>query len=427
MVPRVRIAVTTVDEAEIVAAFERLGMTGGVYDDPGAGVMVPAGSRVESKNSRCPKDPDVSIAPRELLRALDAAGLGPETESDCSSGDALSPGELLASFVVDCKRWGCVYRHAGRAEGKRPDCERPKLMRCVWCHKEQDARCGATRASKCEPCSTSHRKDVAYIGRSGASDSPTGFFFVTLTAPGIEVLPWDNVICGHEGGECSGELGCVVEQFAAAEWNYSMPQNWSWFVTYLRRELAKYGLSLEFFKTIETQERGVLHIHALVRLDGVMSRRRFAAMVKTCAIQWGFGRVLNVQHIDPLDGLTMARKAGYCASYVTKSADAPADSFVMTEGVDPDTGEGVVEPSHRGYRPWSASRAWGDSMRSIRSRRRDWAVRAGTGAPIEARHELDGAPDCAGGGAALDLKRGIYTSEADDGSVVVVGGGLSTV
>lgn len=399
------------DEAEIVAAFERLGLTHLEYFDPNAGELVPAGSRVESKNSRPLIDPDVLIAPRELLRALDAAGSASTQTDECSLGGDLPPGGLLASFDVDCERWGCVYRFAGRAEGvKRADCARPKLMRCVWCKREQNARCGATRATRCEPCSTSHRKDVAHIGRSGASDSPTGFFFVTLTAPGIDRLPWDTDVCGHEAGECSGELGCVVRQWEAAEWNYHAPQNWSWFVTYLRRELERYGLALEYFKTIETQERGVLHFHALVRLNGLMPRRKLRQMVQTCAIQWQFGRVLDVQFIEGDDGLTMARKAGYCASYVTKSADAPADSFVAVESFDPETGEGVVEPLHRGYRPWSASRGWGDSMRAIRGRRRDWASR-GTSGESSAPAVAAGVP---GGGAALDLKRDIYTQEINE-------------
>jgi len=411
---------------EVRALFDQLGLTGGTYFDPNAGEAKPAGSRVESKNSRPPIDPDVAIAPRELLRALEAAESSLEPESECSSGGALPPGELLAEFDVDCSRWGHVYRFAGRAEGvKRADCCRPKLMRCVWCHDEQNARCGATKATKCEPCSTSHRKDVAYIGRSGASDSPTGFFFVTLTAPGVDRLPWDTLICGHLSGECSGELGCVVEQFAAAEWNFRAPQNWSWFVTYLRRELAMYGLQLEFFKTFETQERGLLHIHALVRLDGLMPRRRLRSMVQTCAIQWDFGRVLDVQFIDQGDGLTMARKAGYCASYVTKSADAPADSFVAMESIDPESGEGVVEPLHRGYRPWSASRGWGDSMRAIRGRRRDWAaIGAGAGRPAVTQ---SGGVGPAGGEAALDLKRDIYTRASESGISVPSVGGLMPV
>ncbi len=412
---------------EIESAFKRLGLTHLDYFDPGAGVFVPGGSRGESKNSRCQVDRDIASAPRELLRTLEAAEtLLPETDKG-SSGGALSPGGpmSLADVEVDCSAWGHVYRHRGRAESERDDCHRPNLLRCVWCSSELVVRCGATRASRCEPCSTSHRKDVAYIGRSGVSDSPTGFFFVTLTAPGKDLLPWDPDVCSHDRAvACSGDLGCRVNLFDAAAWNYRMTQNWSWFVTYLRRELKRYGLTLEFFKAIETQERGVLHIHAMVRVEGgVISRRRLREMVATCAREWDFGRQVDVQHVQPGDGREMARKAGYCASYISKSADSPAPCFIFEEGIDLSTGEGVAVHSWKGYRPWSASHGFGDTMKAIKHRRRNWACQEGDGVTPPP----GGAAVPSGAAGALDLKRDRYTRLATGEIVLPFVGGLSAV
>ena len=265
-------------------------------------------------------------------------------------------------------------------------------MRCRCCGAFLHVRCNSARASKCGPCAERKRKDVARIGRSGAADSPTGLFFVTLTAPGADVLPWDRDRCTHEEGvACSGALlGCVVEAEAAARWNGSAPQRWSWFVLYLRREIGK----LEFFKTWETQERGLLHLHAMVRVSAPITRRRMRSTMQTCGIQWGFGRQLDVQSIDGADGREIARKAGYCAKYASKSSDDPAASW----RVDRETGECRIIAG--GYRAWSCSRRWGLTMKALKAARVAYAVGNAT-APA-------GAPPAPPG--ALDLNTNIYTT-----------------
>lgn len=225
-------------------------------------------------------------------------------------------------------------------------------------------RCKSSRSSKCPTCAERKRRDIATVGRSGWIDNPRDRgYFVTLTAPGAKVLPWDTSKCGHGPGECSGSLGCVVDEYALAAWHDSLPQRWSWFMTDLRREL---GIDVEFFKTYEPQQREALHIHSMMRPEGVVTDRRFRAALRLCAARWGFGSQLDVQMVDLSDDRDVARKAGYCAKYASKSAD----SLPAITRLNISTGE----VRQGGMRSWSASWNWGETMKAIAARRRAWAV-----------------------------------------------------
>lgn len=297
---------------------------------------------------------------------------------------------------MDCAVHGHVWRFVPGGRGRRGDCEAPTLRQCRVCAEFLSMRCEASRPSKCGPCAERKRRDVARIGRSGAQDSPTGLFFVTLTAPGADVLPWDVSACSHAPGvACSGALGCVVDRDAAARWNGSAPQRWSWFVTYLRRELG----ALEFFKTWETQQRGLLHLHGLVRVALPVTRRRMRATVQTCALEWDFGRQVDVQMLDGADGREIARKAGYCAKYATKSSDDPA----LVARLDRETG--AFEVVQGGYRSWSCSRGWGLTMKALRASRRAYVLGLPAGAPSDCGAGVSPAASAAG----LDLNTDIYT------------------
>ena len=263
-------------------------------------------------------------------------------------------------------------------------CETPTRLKCVNCGLTMHVRCRATRDDKCGPCAKRHGKDVARVMRSGFDgsfngDRPSGYFFITLTAPGADVLPWDTSICGHGPGECSGKNGCVCERYTVARWNETAPQRWSWFVTEMRRILKR---DVQFAGSWETQGRGALHRHFLLWAAGV-SERRMRAAVRLCAARWGFGRQLDVQAIHGLDAREVAIKAGYIAKYATKGGDLAVSLDVAT---------GEIQQG--GYRRWSASRHWGQTMRCVREDRAIWVrcqrgesqasdtgeARAGTGA-----------------------------------------------
>lgn len=268
-------------------------------------------------------------------------------------------------------------------------CLRPTVLACVMCEKTMKVRCDATREDRCEDCGRRHRRRVARVMRSGFNgDRPEGFFFATLTAPGVGGgMLWDPS-CGHGEGECSGELGCKVDPLIAAEWNGRAPKRWNEFMTELRRQVPH---GVQFCGVWEEQKRGLLHRHALLWAPGV-SLQRMQELVKSCALSYGFGPKSDVQAISGRDAREQARRAGYCAAYVTKGSER-----LVT--LSPTTGE----LRRGGYRPWSASRQWGDTMKAVRAEQRAWVVE---------RLAADVAPPPAGpgGAAALDPDTEIYAT-----------------
>ena len=255
------------------------------------------------------------------------------------------------------------------------------------------SRCGASRPSRCAPCAEVKRRDVAAVGRSGWTDSPADRgWWVTLTAPGADLLPWDSSRCNHSSGvRCSGDIGCVVEAHALAIWHNELGQRWSWFVTELRREL---DCDVQFFKTWEQQSRGALHAHSMMRTDEPVSERCFTAAVKAAALRWGFGEQIKVEMVDLGDSLKAARVAGYCAKYASKGADA----LPSVQRLNCATGEMRLG----GYRSWSSSRRWGSTMASVKLRRCQWAA-----SMAAARTAAAG---LGGDGVALDSYQGNYTT-----------------
>ncbi len=261
------------------------------------------------------------------------------------------------------------------------------------------SRCDCARPSKCPPCAEIKRKDVAAVGRSGWTDRVADRgFWVTLTAPGSELLPWDTSRCSHSGGvACSGKIGCVVVANDLAHWHDQLAQRWSWFVTELRRDL---GCDVQFFKTWEEQSRGALHAHAMMRTEP-MTERRFAAAVKAAALRWGFGEQIKVVMVDLGDSLQAAKVAGYCAKYASKGADV----LPAIRRLNCVTGE----VRHGGFRSWSSSRRWGTTMAGIKLRRCQWAASMAAATVCDAVAAVDG-----DGGGALDSKQGIYAIVPDD-------------
>lgn len=307
------------------------------------------------------------------------------------------------------------WQHAGN----RPDLGRPEF--CVYPSKMVNvrtgehylARCGSTRASRCEPCSELHRGDVAAVGRSGWTDRPSDRgYWCALTAPGADVLPWDRDKCTHSSGvECSGsEHGCVVDEIALALWHDQLALSWSHFIHDLRRLLnpgatgpvSSWPVQVDFHKSYEPQARGALHAHFMIRVTGVVTDRRFRAAFKLASSRHSFGRQLHCEVVDLSNPETIARKAGYMAKYAAKCAD------VLLDVVRLDRCTGEIKTG--GLRSWSASRRWGDSMATVKMKRCTWAAAKRSGTEAEAQ-----ASPCADGGeATLDLYQHYYASMPDD-------------
>ncbi|MEU0521597.1 replication initiator [Streptosporangium sp. NPDC006007] len=259
--------------------------------------------------------------------------------------------------------------------------------------------CGNRRASRCPACSEVYRADTFHLIRAGLLGGDKGVpetvrehprALVTLTAPSFgpvhahrvkdgKVLPCrprrSAGVCPHgkplSCTELHGPNAPALGQPLCADcydyaghvlWNAHAADLWRRFTIYLRRELAyAAGLTatafnklvrVSFAKVAEYQARGLVHFHAVVRLDGrtddgtpvpppdwatveLLDRavRTAAASVHltspACpetggARRLGFGAQLDITPIVTgelaEDALTEAQVAGYIAKYATKGA-----------------------------------------------------------------------------------------------------------
>lgn len=289
---------------------------------------------------------------------------------------ALAVREIQQRWTVAERQAACVHdwRWAGSHPPEPIGCQSPVRICCVRCSLWFVKSCGRTRTSACGHCSGIKRGDVAACARSGWSDRPTSRgIWLTLTAPGTDALPWDRSLCTHSATvKCSGTAGCSVDGFALAGWHANLPLRWSHFVTELRRSLnpgltgppSTWPVQVEFFKTYEPQRRGALHVHAMLRVTGVCTYRRLVRACGKARRANGFGPQMKCESVDLSNSESGARIAGYCAKYCTKSSDA----LPLVKRLDCVTGE----LSEGGFRAWSASRQWGESMRSVQRKRTAW-------------------------------------------------------
>ena len=252
--------------------------------------------------------------------------------------------------------------------------------------------CKTRRASRCPPCAEVYRADTYQLIRAGLSggkgvpatvaDHPC--FFLTLTAPsfgpvhshrekdgrllrcrprrsgrtcphGIRMScaeqhpPDDNRLGKPLCPECYDYTGSVL-------FNAYAPELWRRFTITLRRTLARQaGLTnkalaaqvrVSYAKVAEYQRRGVVHVHAIIRLDGpagpatappawatfalltaaIGQAIRIVRVVTPAAPRvavrtLGWGREHDTRPITTTGELTDTKVAGYVAKYATKAAE----------------------------------------------------------------------------------------------------------
>jgi hypothetical protein len=257
-------------------------------------------------------------------------------------------------------------------------------------------RCGNRRAAVCPSCSWEYAGDMWQLlyagaagGRKGVPESVRShpLVFATLTAPGFGPVhttradrsgparcrPTQGIprLCPHGRptwctavhAEDDPRLGHPIcpdcyDYPGHIAFNWHAPELWRRFTITLRRTLARQtGLTaaefarrcrVSFVKVAEFQRRGVVHFHALIRLDGAGEDyqrpqigidaaaladgiRQAAAQVRlTVAMPDGpdlvlrFGTQLDTQTVNggPTGELTPEHAARYIAKYATKSAEA---------------------------------------------------------------------------------------------------------
>ncbi len=278
--------------------------------------------------------------------------------------------------------------HIDRATGQ--------LLHRYSTHREPDGvlrvPCKTRRASRCPACAEVYRADTYQLVRAGLvggkgvpqSVSAHPCLFVTLTAPSFgavhtrrekdgKVLPChahrDAVTCPHgrvmsctarhsADESCLGEPLCpdCYDYAGSVLFNAVAPELWRRFTEALRRRFAKTSgltlkelrdkLTISFAKVAEYQRRGVVHLHAVIRLDGpdgptspppawatadtLAHAVQHAASAVTVTIpavdgqperilRWG--AQLDARPITMNGELTEQAVAAYIAKYATKAAE----------------------------------------------------------------------------------------------------------
>jgi hypothetical protein len=277
-------------------------------------------------------------------------------------------------------------------------------------------RCGNRRAAICPSCSREYKGDMWHLLAAGAGGGmkgvPTsvGFhpqLFVTLTAPSFGPVhttrsgkqpchshrrgrlwlcshgrpSW----CGHRHSEEDARLGeplCsdCYDYSGHVVWQWNAPELWRRFTIALRRDLAAHlnvprgrlgeHAQVSFAKVAEFQRRGIVHFHAIIRLDGpatateaypaptvAVDANALAELVRAAAAKVAveaaptfpadqvrrlrFGAQLDVRPVrasvvDDESELSPQAVAAYIAKYATKACE----DFGVPPGI---TGPGIAQ------------------------------------------------------------------------------------
>ena len=260
--------------------------------------------------------------------------------------------------------------------------------------------CGNRRESACPSCSATYKRDARQLVRAGLtggkgipeSVAEHPCVFATFTAPSFgpvharrerngKVLPCRprrdaskracphgrDISCPVRHREDDARLGRPMcpgcyDYESAVVFNACAGDLWRRFVTYLPRKLARaMGVSqrelrslarLRFVKVAEYQARGIVHFHAIIRLDaktgddsyappparwtadilaGAVTAAAASASVtadvgttgRTLLVRFGAQTDTKVVRSGTADALTRSAVANYIAKDATKTADAP--------------------------------------------------------------------------------------------------------
>jgi hypothetical protein len=326
-----------------------------------------------------------------------------------TAAPAITP-ELLRGLAeraarADFPRFEAQLRSSGhcarpvRLRGRIETCDGHGHRRVWTTDTEPDGvlrkACGNRREAVCAPCAERYRGDAFQLiaaGLRGGKDVPETVaghpaVFVTLTAPSFGAVHARRLSpdgtprrcrprrgaptcehgmplsCGAIHGEddpCLGEPICpeCFDHTGAVVWNNALGELWRRTVpVYLPRTLARLtGMTqkrlrglvrVSYAKVAEYQRRGLVHLHAVIRLDRAMPQYRadevrppdvrFTVELLEHAIretvdvvsaplpdELGGGRVQWGDELDirPLgDGQARGEVAGYLAKYATKSTE----------------------------------------------------------------------------------------------------------
>ena len=257
--------------------------------------------------------------------------------------------------------------------------------------------CGDRRASVCPPCAETYRADTYQLiraGLAGGKGMPESVavhpcVFATFTAPSFGPVHTRVVTaggkvarcrprrkanyCSHgrrtscgqrhkEDDACLGRPLCpdCYDYNGAVVWNAHAPELWRRTVIAIRRQVDKLAkphgarVRVSFAKVAEFQRRGLIHFHAIFRLDGLdphhpertiappaaITADTLAGVIQTVAsvawfatvshpawpkgwdITWGAQVDPRVVRLTGDGEITDVAVASYLAKYATKSTEA---------------------------------------------------------------------------------------------------------
>ena len=210
--------------------------------------------------------------------------------------------------------------------------------------------CNSHRSKSCEPCARRYAARVRRVVHTGVLTrirSGGHLAMLTITAPGDPGhLQWsvlgpraNRPVCGCER-HLSGGLGLWNSQ-AGARWNV------------LRTGLRRLHPGAEYYRGVEVQKRGAIHLHVILWTQEPADVRELQQL----ALAAGFGCnvKLDVAHTEG----EARRFSSYVTKYVTKSVDDRGDAPWVK--LDDDTGELTDQPAN--FRTWSQSRGFGCTMK----------------------------------------------------------------
>ncbi|MGH9117240.1 MAG: replication initiator [Acidimicrobiales bacterium] len=252
-------------------------------------------------------------------------------------------------------------------------------------------RCGTRRAALCASCAYTYAGDTWQLlhagmvgGRKGVPPITVGhpLNFVTLTAPGFGAVHGrrdhdrrchpsrEGKLCPHgrprgcmrrhhDSDPALGQPLCLdcYDHTAAVLFNWWAPELWRRFTIGLRRQLADRlgvprrqfngAVRVSFAKVAEFQRRGVVHFHAIIRLDAntdelapppvaiphdtladsITSAAKSVRLVVAAGadeeLELRFGTQTDVRRLNGpgLRTITPETVAGYLAKYTTKATE----------------------------------------------------------------------------------------------------------
>jgi hypothetical protein len=286
------------------------------------------------------------------------------------SESSVFPGQCCAQPAL---RFGGTYRQ--RVEGV--DCDVPIRLVCLACGAAAVARCDTSQAGRCAPCARRNRNRVRWLIQDGIEFVPIGTaVLLTVTAPsekGAHCLRHRK--CGGGGWDCVACPCSPVGGVDLAEWNASLTKRMNRLLEAMRRGEAspmvggrRRPVGFDYLQGRELQERGALHVHAVLIPRGRAPLQFDRKALRELAMRHGFGHELKLERIGTSGhggskAKSPGRVAGYVSKYVSKAADergrAPWASLPRRRQAP--------------YRTWTRSRGWPRSMKEVRDEQRRWA------------------------------------------------------